>query len=123
MNASTRVTRPRISCLSCGVEFEQTRPWSRYCSPGCRRRDYEKREGLPSSGSKDIERGRAVESKAGDSVPSFTTRDGRPHSQLRPCPVCGNRKFAWPIGSDTFACVTCEPPSSTGVVAAFLIAP
>src|SRR5271154_2698882 len=110
MKASTSAaSRPRISCLSCGVECQQTRPWQRYCSSSCRRRDYEKRRVLPSGGTVGLkEVDLSVEIATSDEVPRFTTPEGRPLFRLGPCPGCGDRKFAWPIGSSEFVCVTCE---------------
>src|SRR5208282_720779 len=125
MSASTQAApRPRTRCLSCGVECEQRRPWQNYCSPGCRRRDHEKRKLLSSRvvGSKEAESGPLVEAVTTDEV-KFTTPDGRPRFQLRPCPDCGGHQFAWPIGSSKFACATCEPPSSAKAIAAFVLAP
>jgi len=125
--STSAISRPRISCRSCGVECEQTRPWSRYCSPGCRRRDHEKRKGqTPSDAAvavKEPQRSSSVEPQAIYEVPKFTTPDGRPLFRLLPCPDCGGRQFAWPIGSDSFACAACAPPSPAVAIAAFLIAP
>ncbi len=131
MKSSTtagEISRPLIRCHCCGTEYEQRRPWQKYCSNRCRQQACHSRKAQQSSPKPVLLNGIAQTVKivsvavAEPLMWMATISELRPHSRFRPCPVCGGHRFAWAIESTEPACTACRhiPPDA---VAFYVIAP